>query len=190
MLNKTLMITRNRPCKPPKELFWKKTIKGNLRECWRWVGLFTHNGYGVFKIAKKNIRAHRFSYEIHKGPIPKGLFVLHKCDNRACVNPEHLFLGTAKENTQDMLKKGRGSKPPIIRGSKNNKAVLTEKKVRQIKRLFLSGHKNMEISKLFGVSRDCIYDIRTGKSWRHIVIQKADQPLPLPNPAGDQKSLA
>lgn len=94
--------------------FWDKVNKTD--DCWNWTGAVINSGYGTFFIAKVNgvsrlKLAHRVAWELANGPIPEGLFVLHRCDNRRCVRPDHLFLGTAKDNTHDAMRKGR-LKPP------------------------------------------------------------------------------
>lgn len=86
--------------------FWSNVQKTD--SCWNWTGKsYFHYGYGKFNVNKKETRAHRYSWELHKGAIPQGLFVLHNCDNPKCVNPEHLRLGTQKDNVQDQFDRGR-----------------------------------------------------------------------------------
>ena len=95
------------PQKTRKELLYAKFILKAKKECWMWTGYRTPDGYGRIQINYKRIKAHRLSWEVHNGSIPEGLFVLHKCDVRDCVNPNHLFLGTQKDNIHDAIKKGR-----------------------------------------------------------------------------------
>jgi hypothetical protein len=83
----------------------------NPDACWLWQGTKAR-GYGALTIKGEKVLAHRLAWEIHRGPIPPGQWVLHRCDVRACVNPAHLFLGTCADNVHDMVRKGRGSKPP------------------------------------------------------------------------------
>ena len=88
-----------------RDRFFSKVEK--TKSCWLWVGAKTGNGYGAIKVNGKMRPAHRVSYELHLGPIPDGLIVLHKCDNPGCVRPMHLRAGTHKDNTADMIRKNR-----------------------------------------------------------------------------------
>jgi hypothetical protein len=85
--------------------FWAKVSKTD--DCWNWIGAIGETGYGNFGIGYRTYRAHRLSYEMHYGPIPSGMLVCHKCDNRKCVRPDHLFIGTHKDNMTDCSEKGR-----------------------------------------------------------------------------------
>ena len=103
--------------RPPKELFEDKFIPEPNSGCWLWIAAYNTNGYGYFRTGsmvnrtRRNEQAHRVSYKLYKGDIPQGLHVCHKCDNKSCVNPEHLFLGTVKDNMQDCVRKNRQKKP-------------------------------------------------------------------------------
>src|SRR4051812_187652 len=82
--------------------------------CWLWAGTTQRGGYGKFKAGGANVAAHRYSWQMTHGPVPEGLCVLHRCDVPGCVKPEHLFVGTQKENTADMIAKGRGDLGPAL----------------------------------------------------------------------------
>ena len=120
------------------------------------------NSYGVFWYNNRNVYAHRFAWELHNGPIPKDLCVLHKCDNPTCVNPDHLFLGTDKDNVADATAKGRRAPQ---RGKLNHAAVLTEEKVRQIRTLLAVGTTHREIAEQFRISPGTVTDINCGRRW-------------------------
>jgi len=133
--------------------------------CWLWQGpINPRHKYGQLTVAGQAIRAHRASYAIHHGPIPNNLWVLHSCDNPPCVNPDHLFLGTPKRNSQDMAKKGRSSK-----GEKNARSKLTSKQVEEIR--MLAWTKTMlqkDIAEKYGVSKGAISLICNGINWSHL----------------------
>lgn len=107
-----------------KEIFENKFMPEPNSGCWLWTASITPNGYGKIGIwagGKKTFIAHRVSWTLYKGHIPKNICVLHKCDNRLCVNPNHLFLGNKKDNTRDMIKKGRSRLNRLGRGVVNMK---------------------------------------------------------------------
>lgn len=123
------------------------------------------NGYGKFSIKHKDILAHRTSWIIFKGKIPNKMNVLHKCDVRGCVNPDHLFLGNHSDNMKDMVKKNRS-----LVGELNGSSKLTELEVIKIKSLLKSKELNQtEISKLFGVSPSMISLIYKNKKWKYLL---------------------
>ena len=93
--------------------FWERVSIGGLDECWNWKGYVEkQTGYGKFFFHKRLNGAHRYAYMSARGPIPDGMLVCHRCDNRLCQNPSHLFVGTYTDNNRDMFSKGRGSQPP------------------------------------------------------------------------------
>lgn len=131
--------------------------------CWVWIAGKGIGGYGRIRIGTKTHYTHRVSFELHCGPIPKGLHVLHRCDNASCVNPDHLFLGTHAENMADRDAKGRQARQT---GSTNALAKLNEADVLKIRAA--KGRLQRELAAEYGVSRGHISFIRTGQKWKHL----------------------
>ena len=143
------------------ESFEKRYIPVTESGCWLWLNQPMKNGYGVIYHAGRNVYAHRISWEIHRGPIPAELCVLHSCDVRICVNPDHLFLGTRTVNQQDMKMKNRSTQ-----GSRNPMSKLTETHVQMIRSFtHLSTH---HLAALFSVDDETIRTIRNGQRWTHV----------------------
>jgi hypothetical protein len=138
--------------------------------CWTWIGGLGPGGYGRFQFNKRRIGAHRASYELYIGPIPKGLCVCHKCDNRVCVNPKHFFLGTIAENNLDKYLKGRHGKGESVsnKGMDNGASKLTDDEVKEIKKLLRQGISQQKIADRFGVAQTNISLIKRGLKWKHI----------------------
>ncbi len=126
--------------------------------CWLWTG----NAYGRGHIKRRSVSAHRLSWQIHRGEVPHGLLVLHKCDTRSCVNPDHLFLGTASDNARDSVNKGRWKKQ---NGELNDSSKLTELKVRIIRGSIDSLR---ALARRFGVSDTTIWKVRHRRTWQHV----------------------
>lgn len=135
--------------------------------CWTWNGGKYYNGYGQFYEGPNKICAHRFSYKIFKGDIPKNKLVLHECDNRQCVNPDHLFLGTQKDNILDMIKKGRRVHSSRV-GQNNGRTTLNDKDILKIRSDYKNGVSVKSICKSYKLSETQVYRIVKKQSWSHI----------------------
>lgn len=160
--------------------FFKNVNKTNY--CWNWMGAKAggKNGkppqYGVLyimgdKVKGKMFYAHRLSWMIHYGEMPiNNLWVLHHCDNPPCVNPKHLWLGTASDNSQDRDDKGRGNRNyNHLMGENSHFAKLNEKQVLQIRQLYKPRIITMKIlAEKFNIGEYCIYKILVRKTWKHI----------------------
>lgn len=134
-------------------------------DCWIWQRSKDKDGYGYIKKDKKTHKAHRISYEIHNGPVPEDKWVLHTCDNPSCVNPEHLWLGTAQENNDDMVAKGRQNHVGwAANGEKNPNSKLTQEDVDWIRANYKWG-KGPEFAEKFGVGAFMINRIVRGEAW-------------------------
>lgn len=153
--------------------FWKKVEIYDCQECWPWKSKPGKRGYGqIFSgTGFGPIGAHVASYMINVGPIPKGLHVCHTCDNKLCVNPKHLWLGTNAQNHEDKDRKGRHGYTGVL-GERHPRATLTDAVVIQIKREIAArpGDRTLfrEMRDRFGVSKAVFYNIRGGGSWRHL----------------------
>lgn len=147
----------------PEERFWFYVPAVHAdSECWNWQGrCFAGIGYPVFKIAGRQVYAHRFSYELHHRKSATGMCVCHHCDNPRCVNPAHLFLGTQKDNMDDAVQKGR-----VPKGEDKGTAILTTVQVAEMLALKSLGTKQLAIR--FGVSAPCVSMILAGKRWKHM----------------------
>lgn len=147
--------------------FMRHWILNEATGCWEAQG-YLIQGYGRFSFQKRNTRSHRASWELFRGPIPGGMQVCHTCDNRACCNPDHLFLGTAADNLADMHKKGRWVSKNPSRGTASTQAVLTEEVVKAIRCLSQNGFSQKAIARITNVLTVTVSHVIHRRTWKHI----------------------
>lgn len=145
------------------ERFWSKVEKHGPSDCWEWKGCIDERGYGRFNYKGKWGRAHRASFEFEKGEIPEGMVIRHKCDNPRCVKPDHLEIGTQKENVRDKYDRGREFHQ---RGEHHGNAKLNEAQVMEIRQLLSAGMSQRAIARQFNISQ---FGVRyAAKGWFHV----------------------
>ena len=157
--------------KTPEERFWEKVDKSD--ECWVWTGYRNRQGYGNFSVRGENntftsTRAHRYAWQLVNGDIPTGMFVCHRCDTPSCVRPDHMFLGTQKDNLRDAVAKGRhASQRNHYHGKTHRK--LSAAKVLAIRAAYTGRYGQMtEMAREYGVVPNTIRHVLIRKIWRQI----------------------
>lgn len=152
--------------------FEEKYMPEPMSGCWLWLGALSKYGYGTISGGRAHnhvpLFAHRVSWEIANGPIPPGLSICHKCDNTACVNPQHLYAGTQRQNIQDALDRGRWTQHGASVGADHHLAKLTEDDVKEIRRAAEAGETRVSLARRFGVDPTNISCITLRKTWTHI----------------------
>jgi hypothetical protein len=151
--------------------FWDKVARPDNEEpCWLWIGSKDKFGYGYITSGGrhgKNLGAHRVAYELAFGMIPANMCVLHACDVPACVNPNHLFLGSRIDNNLDRDAKGRG-RPNGLRGSRHPRAKISEKDIPIIHARAWAGEPRSQIARCYGISKAQVGSIKHGRTWKHV----------------------
>lgn len=137
--------------------------------CWYWMAAVRPDGYGAFNCRDATVQAYRASWRIYKGPLPDGLMLRHTCDERLCVNPNHLIPGTHADNMRDMVERNRQTF-----GEKNPQAFLTEEKVKAI---HADPRTQSEIAEAYGVTTSTVSTIKTGSTWKHLGLEPHKRPV-------------
>lgn len=145
-----------------KERLLKRVEVDDISGCWNWIGAKNIRGYGQIKVDGAQLGAHRVSYEVFYGNLQEHLCVIHSCDNPSCINPDHLSLGTNKENSEDMVSKKRQ-----CYGDRNARSILRPDQVLEIRSLLESNIPVRQIAERFGVSKSCVDKIRTERTWKY-----------------------
>ena len=159
---------------PAKRTFWErvnkngKIMRPELGPCHEWTGA-TRGGYGRIQVDGKTLSAHVYAFEVvhGHGPLPPGKKVLHRCDNEPCVRDEHLFSGTQHENVLDSVMKGR-HKNPVMHGSSNPNAVITEEAVRALRANPPKREEKMKVAASLGISRRSLNRLLQGARWKKL----------------------
>jgi hypothetical protein len=146
------------------QFFADRSVKNQETECLEWTLHLNQGGYGTMKHKQKFYMAHRAMWEFTNGPIPHGMVICHKCDNRKCINPDHLFIGTTQDNVDDKMSKGRFVKCP---GEQCGTAKLTETQIAAIRMDTRAQHR---IAKDYGISQSNVCIIKQGDTWKHLPV--------------------
>lgn len=147
--------------------FWAKVSESNKNGCRLWLAGKNKTGYGYFWLNGSNTYAHRVSYELAYGEFCSNLYICRKCDIPSCVEPTHLFLGTAKDNTKDMFAKGRQNYSCQAKGEDHVRAKLTVQQVNEIRQIARKISQK-DLASKYNVTRGTIYRVQTNKFWRHV----------------------
>lgn len=204
-------VTHRHRSVPIEERFWSFVEKKG--SCWEWTGGRDWDGYGIFSVRGKSVRAHRMAYSLAHGEEMPSVMVLHRCDNPPCCNPEHLWIGTALDNARDAVSKGRtatgdrsgarlyperlrrGPMPPRApetrpRGSKHANAKLTEDKVIEIFRRIRLGDVQRAIAREYCVSTSTVSLLLQRKIWAHVTLDHGSPPVAQPETGNPDEAMA
>lgn len=156
----------------PEKTFLLRFVVGSPDECWPWIGSRFIQGYGRICVGDKRIGAHRFAWEYHFGPIQKGMYVCHRCDNPPCVNPSHLFLGTHDENMRDRDRKGRNVN---LRGEQHARSIYTDEIIRSMRREYDSGRMSQRaLARKYNTYQGAICHIVNRRIWKHVADERRE----------------
>jgi hypothetical protein len=144
--------------------FAERSVVNPVTGCHEWVSPVLQSGYGVLKHRQKQWKAHRFLWTFRNGPIPDGMLVCHKCDNRRCINPDHLFLGTTQDNVDDKMKKGRFK---LLRGEQIGTSKL---KPQDVIAIINDSRPQAKIAAAYGIAQSNVSMIKQRKAWQGVVV--------------------
>lgn len=157
---------------PPASRFWAKVDRRGAHECWPWLAQLNAKGYGRFGVTSRyQALAHRFAWELMSGPVPRGLYVCHHCDNRRCVNPAHLYVGTQADNMRDCAKRGRcyAQTHAIPKGDQHPNTKYPDSLVACMRMDYALGERSQdEIAELYGVPRKHAQGLISGRRRTHL----------------------